>query len=235
MMKRFTLLISVLAAAGVLLAPPASARLIELGSQADAAPLNCPGTTESPCQAAVRMTGLPGSRLGRAQEPVLHPQGRPSRRVHRAAGEADRGGDQVLRGQLRHAIDGPDLGPAPRQHPEDAAGPPPDRSVGHVRARPLLRLQARRSCSTSRSRSRRATGSRSRCRPGRRSCPSTWRGRTGGARRVRRSAATTPKSLRQFAMEDLREVSVFGCTYHGAPPALHRHVRAEQPRHEPGG
>jgi hypothetical protein len=25
-----------------------------------------------------------------------------------------------------------------------------------------------------------------------------------------------PRSLRQFAMEDLREVSVFGCTYSGA-------------------
>jgi hypothetical protein len=26
----------------------------------------------------------------------------------------------------------------------------------------------------------------------------------------------TPKSLRQFAMEDLRQVNQFGCTYHGA-------------------
>jgi hypothetical protein len=25
-----------------------------------------------------------------------------------------------------------------------------------------------------------------------------------------------PRSLRQFAMQDLREVNVFGCTYHGA-------------------
>jgi len=69
MMKRFALLISVLAATGALLAPVASARIVELGSQADDAPLNCPGTTESPCVAAVRMTGYQGRASGGPKNP----------------------------------------------------------------------------------------------------------------------------------------------------------------------
>src|SRR3954470_16978729 len=69
MMKRFALLISVLAAAGALFAPGASARLIELGSQADDAPLNCPGTAESQCVAAVRMTGYQGHASGGSKNP----------------------------------------------------------------------------------------------------------------------------------------------------------------------
>jgi hypothetical protein len=69
MMKRFALLISVLAAAGALYAPGASARIIELGSQADTAPLNCPGTTEAPCQAAVRVTGYQGRASGGPKNP----------------------------------------------------------------------------------------------------------------------------------------------------------------------
>jgi hypothetical protein len=68
-MKRFALLISVLAAAGALLAPGASARLIELGSQADDVPLSCPGTTESPCVSAVRMTGYQGRASGGPKNP----------------------------------------------------------------------------------------------------------------------------------------------------------------------
>jgi hypothetical protein len=69
MMKRFALLISVLAAAAAVLAPSASARMIELGSVADDAPLNCPGTTENPCQAAVRMTGYQGRASGGPKNP----------------------------------------------------------------------------------------------------------------------------------------------------------------------
>ena len=68
-MKRFALLISVLAAAGALLAPGASARIIELGSQADDVPLSCPGTTESPCVSAVRMTGYQGRASGGPKNP----------------------------------------------------------------------------------------------------------------------------------------------------------------------
>ena len=97
MMKRFALLISVLAAAGALLrAAGASARIVELGSQADDAPLNCPGTTESPCVAAVRMTGYQGRSSGGPKNPFyIRRDGVPDR-LHGPAGEADRGGDQVL-------------------------------------------------------------------------------------------------------------------------------------------
>jgi hypothetical protein len=69
MMKRFLLLTSAFAAACAVLAPAASARIIELGSVADAASLNCPGTTESPCVAAVRMTGYQGRASGGPKNP----------------------------------------------------------------------------------------------------------------------------------------------------------------------
>jgi hypothetical protein len=68
-MKRFLLLAAVLGAAFAALAPAVSARLIELGSVADAASLNCPGTTESPCVAAVRMTGYQGRASGGPKNP----------------------------------------------------------------------------------------------------------------------------------------------------------------------
>src|SRR5215217_7539064 len=68
-MKRFLLLAPALVAACAALAPVASARIVELGSMADAASLNCPGTTESPCVAAVRMTGYQGRAAGGPKNP----------------------------------------------------------------------------------------------------------------------------------------------------------------------
>jgi hypothetical protein len=68
MMKRFFLLISVLAA-GCVLAPAASARMIELGGTADAAPLNCPQQGDVLCVAAVRMTGYQGRASGGPKNP----------------------------------------------------------------------------------------------------------------------------------------------------------------------
>jgi hypothetical protein len=68
MMKRFFLLISVLAAGGVL-APAASARMIELGGTADAAQLNCPQQGDVLCVAAVRMTGYQGRASGGPKNP----------------------------------------------------------------------------------------------------------------------------------------------------------------------
>jgi hypothetical protein len=67
-MKRSLLAISVLAAA-LALPQAASARIIELGSVADRATLNCPGTTDNPCVAAVRMTGLQGRASGGPKNP----------------------------------------------------------------------------------------------------------------------------------------------------------------------
>jgi len=69
MMKRFALLTPVLGTAGALFAPGASARMIELGSQADDAPMNCPGTTASQCVAAVKMTGYQGRASGGPKNP----------------------------------------------------------------------------------------------------------------------------------------------------------------------
>jgi hypothetical protein len=69
MMKRFALLFISLLALGALFAPAAPARYVELGAQADAAAMNCPGTTESPCVAAVRMTGYQGRASGGPKNP----------------------------------------------------------------------------------------------------------------------------------------------------------------------
>jgi hypothetical protein len=68
-MKRFLLLTSVLAVAIAALPSAASARIVELGTPADEASLNCPGTTENPCVAAVRMTGYQGRSAGGRKNP----------------------------------------------------------------------------------------------------------------------------------------------------------------------
>ena len=67
-MKRILLLTFVLAAA-LALPSSASARIVELGGTATPATLNCPGTTEEPCVAAVRMTGYQGRASGGPKNP----------------------------------------------------------------------------------------------------------------------------------------------------------------------
>ena len=64
-MKRTCLLIPALLAA-LALAPPASARIVELGAVADAANPSCPA---DPCEAAVRVTGLQGRAAGGPKNP----------------------------------------------------------------------------------------------------------------------------------------------------------------------
>jgi hypothetical protein len=68
-MKRLALLTFVLGVALAALPSSASARIVELGTPADEADLNCPGTTENPCVAAVRMTGLQGRASGGRKNP----------------------------------------------------------------------------------------------------------------------------------------------------------------------
>jgi hypothetical protein len=68
-MKRFLLLTSVAAAAFAALPSVASARIIELGSVADAATLHCPGTAEILCVVAVRSTGYQGRAAGGPKNP----------------------------------------------------------------------------------------------------------------------------------------------------------------------
>jgi hypothetical protein len=64
-MKRISLLITALLAA-LVVAPPASGRIVELGSVADPANPSCPAT---PCEAAVRVTGLQGRVGGGRKNP----------------------------------------------------------------------------------------------------------------------------------------------------------------------
>jgi hypothetical protein len=68
-MKRFALLSLMLAAVPAALPASASARIVELGTPADDASLNCPGTAENPCVAAVRGTGLQGRVSGGRRNP----------------------------------------------------------------------------------------------------------------------------------------------------------------------
>src|SRR5215210_8340369 len=68
-MKRFLLLSAALAVLAAALPGAASARIIELGTPADSASLNCPGTTENPCVAAVRITGYQGRASGGRKNP----------------------------------------------------------------------------------------------------------------------------------------------------------------------
>ena len=64
-MKRSLLLISVVAAL-LALPPSASARIVELGSGADSVNPSCPG---DPCEAAVRVTALQGKTAGGRKNP----------------------------------------------------------------------------------------------------------------------------------------------------------------------
>ena len=68
-MKRFFLVTTVLAAVAAVLPATAPARIVELGTPADEATLNCPGTTENPCVAAVRITGYQGRASGGRKNP----------------------------------------------------------------------------------------------------------------------------------------------------------------------
>ena len=215
MMKRFTLLISVLAAAGALLAPPASARLIELGGQADDAPLNCPGTTESPCVAAVRMTGYQGRSTGGPKNPFY---------IRRDG--------HLIAFTVRLAK------PTPEEVKffQDNFGTPSLARISVLRrgTTKKTRLDHRLIAQSDTFELDRYFGS----------SPTfvfdkpipvkkgnwiaitvpTWApllstnlARTNWWRSSRaKDFCEPPKSLRQFAMQDLREVNQFGCTYHGA-------------------
>ena len=51
-----------------------------------------------------------------------------------------------------------------------------------------------------------------------------------------RDSCEPPKSLRQFALEDLREVAQFGCTYHAGAAALHvTYIPSNRVTNEPAG
>jgi len=67
-MKRILLLISAVSLV-LALAPPASARIVELGADASPATASCPGSDADPCAAVVRMTGIQGRSAGGPKNP----------------------------------------------------------------------------------------------------------------------------------------------------------------------
>jgi hypothetical protein len=215
-MKRFALLTALFAAALAALAPAgASARIIELGSVADAAPLNCPGTTESPCVAAVRMTGYQGRASGGPKNPYyIRRDGRLVAFTVKLAKPTDEEVDffnnnfgtpstariSVLRRgdtrktRLNHRLirqsDRFRLDPYFGSRPTFVFDEPIPVKKGNWIAITVPTWAPLLSTNLARTNWWRSSRAKDSCEP--------------------------PKSLRQFAMEDLREVNVFGCTYHGA-------------------
>ena len=214
-MKRLILLTSALAAALAVLAPSASARIIELGTPADEASLNCPGTTENPCVAAVRITGLQGRSSGARENPYY-----------------------IRRDGALVAVTLQLAKPSAEEVDffNDNFGTPSTARVSVLRRGDTrkTRLNYRLIRQSQTFELDRYFGSR----------PTfvfdepipvkkgnwiaitvpTWApllatrlARTNWWRSSRaKNSCDPPRSLRQFAMEDLRDVNVFGCTYHGA-------------------
>lgn len=214
MMKRFFLLISVLVA-GCVLAPAASARMIELGGTADAAPLNCPQQGDVLCVAAVRMTGYQGRASGGPKNPfyirrdghlvaftlqLAKPTEEETNFFETNFGTPSMARISVLRRgttrktRLNHRL----VRQSERFELDRYFGSKPtfvfDRPI-KVRKGNWIALTI-----------------------------PTWApllaspiARENWWRSSRASdSCEPPKSLNQFAMEDLREVRKFGCTYHGA-------------------
>jgi len=213
-MKRILLLTFVLAAA-LALPPSASARILELGGTADAATLNCPGTTAAPCVAAVRMTGYQGRASGGPKNPFY-----------------------IRRDGHLVAFTVTLAKPTPEEINffDDNFGTPSTARISVLRrgSKRKTRLDHRLIAQSDRFRLDPYFGSK----------PTfvfdepipvkkgnwiaitvpTWApllatnlARTNWWRASRpKGSCEPPKSLGQFAMEDLREVTKFGCTYHGA-------------------
>lgn len=214
-MKRFLLLTSVLVAGLAVLPQAASARIVELGTPADAASLNCPGTTESPCVAAVRMTGYQGRASGGRKNPyyirrdghlvaftvqLAKPTAEEIGFFNTNFGSPSTARISVLRRgttqktRLDHRLirqsDTFELDRYFGSKPTFVFDRPIPVKKGNwigLTVSTWAPLLATNLARTNWWRSSRPKGS---CEP--------------------------PRSLRQFAMEDLREVNTFGCTYHGA-------------------
>ena len=214
-MKRFLLLTSVLVAGLAALPQAASARIVELGTPADAASLNCPGTTENPCVAAVRMTGYQGRSSGGRKNPyyirrdghlvaftvqLAKPTAEEIGFFNTNFGSPSTARISVLRRgttqqtRLDHRL----ITQSDTFELDRYFGSKPtfvfDRPIP-VKKGNWIGLTV-----------------------------STWApllatnlARTNWWRSSRpKGGCEPPRSLRQFAMEDLREVNKFGCTYHGA-------------------
>jgi hypothetical protein len=213
-MKRMLMLICVLAAA-MALPSSASARIVELGGTADAAPLNCPGTTEAPCVAAVRMTGYQGRSSGGPKNPfyirrdgvlvaftvqLAKPTAEEISFFEDNFGTPSTARISVLRrGSTRKKrLDHRLINQSERFGLDSYFGSTPtfafDRPIpvkkGNWIALTVPTWAPLLSTNLARSNWWRSSRPKGSCEP--------------------------PKSLEQFALEDLREVAKFGCTYHGA-------------------
>jgi hypothetical protein len=215
MMKRFALLTALSAAAFAVVAPSASARVVELGSTADNAALNCPGTTESPCVAAVRMTGYQGRASGGPKNPyyirrdgllvaftlqLAKPTAEEVKFFNDNFGTPSTARLSVLRrGTTRKTrLDHRLIAQSDTFELDRYFGSKPT----FVFDKPIPVKKGNWIAITV---------------PTWAPLLSTNLARTNWWRSSRaKGACEPPKSLRQFAMEDLREVNVFGCTYNSA-------------------
>jgi hypothetical protein len=213
-MKRILLLTFVLAAA-LALPSSASARIVELGGTADAAALNCPGTTDAPCVAAVRMTGYQGRSSGGPKNPfyirrdgvlvaftvqLAKPTAEEISFFEDNFGTPSTARISVLRrGSTRKKrLDHRLINQSERFGLDSYFGSTPtfafDRPIpvkkGNWIALTVPTWAPLLSTNLARSNWWRSSRPKGSCEP--------------------------PKSLEQFALEDLREVAKFGCTYHGA-------------------
>ena len=213
-MKRSILVIFVLAAS-LALAPAASARMIELGSTADQAALNCPGTTDNPCVAAVRMTGYQGRSSGGPKNPyyirrdghliaftvqLAKPTEEEVNFFESNFGTPSQARISVLRrgtkrkNRLDHRLitqsDRFRLDPYFGSRPTFVFDDPIPVKKGNWIALTVPTWAPLLSTNLARTNWWRSSRPKGSCEP--------------------------PKSLGRFAMEDLREVNKFGCTYHGA-------------------
>ena len=214
-MKRFLLLTAVFAVLAAALPAAAPARIIELGTPADAASLNCPGTTENPCVAAVRMTGYQGRASGGRKNPYYI-----RRDGHLVAFTV-----QLAKPTAEEV-----------NFFNDNFGTPSTARISVLRRGTTrkTRLDHRLVNQSDRFTLNRYFGSRptfvfDRPVPVKKGnwialTVPTWApllatnlARTNWWRSSRpKGSCEPPGSLEQFAMEDLREVNKFGCTYHGA-------------------
>jgi hypothetical protein len=213
--KRLLVLISVLAAGLAALPAAASARIVELGTPSDVAPLNCPGTTENPCVAAVRMTGYQGRSSGGPKNPfyirrdghliaftvqLAKPTAEEVNFFDNNFGTPALARISVLRrGTTReHRLDHRLITQSERFELDPYFGSRPT----FVFSKPLPVKKGNWIALTV---------------PTWAPLLSTNLARSNWWRSSRPSdSCEPPKSLRQFALEDLREVAKFGCTYHGA-------------------
>ena len=197
MMKRILPAHIRLAATGALLRACRVRALRRAGRPGGRRRAELPGDHRAPCVAAVRMTGYQGRASGGPKNPYyIRRDGYLSR--SRSAREAHPRGDQVLPRQLRHSVQARISVLRKGDHAQDATRPPADRPVGHLRARPVLRLKpdvrVRKPMPVKKGNWIAIT-------------VPTWApmfattlaGRTGGARRARRTAASRPRAYNQFA------------------------------------